>query len=478
MALGKVQMMDAGLVDRVAAHQTLAAAPREELAWLVAHGTLERFAAGEIVSHKGQPVDELYIVLSGAIAHHLDRGGGRKKVMDWRAGDVTGLLPYSRLRTAPGDSIVEQPAEVLSVHRKHIPEMIRECPNVTAALVHVMLDRARVFNASDLHDEKMVSLGRLAAGLAHELNNPASAAVRSAKLLPDALAEADEAARALGAAALTATQRAALDRVRALCLASPVTSVLSPIERADREDTITTWLEGHGGDQDAAAPLAETPLTLDALEALARELDGDALHAALRWLGAGCAARALASDVERGAGRIHDLVSAVKRFTYMDQATVKEPVDVGQGLADTLAVLASKARAKSVAVSVVVPPDLPRVPGFGGELNQVWVNLVDNALDAVGTAGRVEVSARVEGGEVVVRVTDNGPGIPAEHRSRIFDPFFTTKPVGQGTGLGLDIVQKLVRRHDGEIDVESEAGRTRFSVRLPVAAERPAAGTR
>jgi len=162
----------------------------------------------------------------------------------------------------------------------------------------------------------------------------------------------------------------------------------------------------------------------------------------------------------------------------MDQATVKEPVDVGQGLADTLAVLASKARAKSVAVSVVVPPDLPRVPGFGGELNQVWVNLVDNALDAVGTAGRVEVSARVEGGEVVVRVTDNGPGIPAEHRSRIFDPFFTTKPVGQGTGLGLDIVQKLVRRHDGEIDVESEAGRTRFSVRLPVAAERPAAGTR
>src|SRR3990172_4974403 len=426
-------MMDAGLVDRVAAHQTLAAAPREELAWLVAHGTLERFAAGEIVSHKGQPVDELYIVLSGAIAHHLDRGGGRKKVMDWRAGDVTGLLPYSRLRTAPGDSIVEQPAEVLSVHRKHIPEMIRECPNVTAALVHVMLDRARVFNASDLHDEKMVSLGRLAAG--------------------------DEAARALGAAALTATQRAALDRVRALCLASPVTSVLSPIERADREDTITTWLEGHGGDQDAAAPLAETPLTLDALEALARELDGDALHAALRWLGAGCAARALASDVERGAGRIHDLVSAVKRFTYMDQATVKEPVDVCQGRADTLAVLASKARAKSVAVSVVVPPDLPRVPGFGGELNQVWVNLVDNALDAVGTAGRVEVSARVEGGEVVVRVTDNGPGIPAEHRSRIFDPFFTTKPVGQGTGLGLDIVQKLVRRHDGEIDVESEADR-------------------
>ncbi|MFI5312520.1 MAG: ATP-binding protein, partial [Gemmatimonadales bacterium] len=443
--------------------------PREELAWLVAHGTLERFAVGEIVVHRDQTVERLFVVLSGDIAHHLDRGGGRKKVMDWKAGDVTGALPYSRMRAAPGDSIIEQATEVLSVPKAQFREMVRECPHVAAALVHVMVDRARVFNASDLHDEKMVSLGKLAAGLAHELNNPASAAARSAKLLSAALVEADDAARALGATGLTAEQRALLENVRAVCLGTPATSVLSPMERADREDALTDWLEEHGGDPDAAAPLGETPLTIATLDTLAKSLDSNALHATLRWLGAGCTARALAADIERASGRVYELVAAVKRFTYMDQATAKEPVDIAGGLSDTLAVLTAKARGKSVAVSVNVEPDLPQVSGFGGELNQVWSNLIDNALDAVGAEGRVEVWAGAVGSEVVVRVTDNGSGIPVELKDRIFDPFFTTKPVGQGTGLGLDIVRKLVRRHDGEIEMESEPGRTRFSVRLPVA---------
>ena len=180
---------------------------------------------------------------------------------------------------------------------------------------------------------------------------------------------------------------------------------------------------------------------------------------------AGCSTHQLASQIETAATRIHNLVTAVKGFTYMDQATMPKPVDIGQGLSDTLAVLNAKARGKSVKVTLDVEAGLPRIPGFGGELNQVWANLVDNALDAA--QGHVAVTARRLGPSVVVSVVDDGPGLPREIRDRIFDPFFTTKPVGQGTGLGLDIARRLVSRHLGEIEVESRPGHTEFRVALP-----------
>jgi signal transduction histidine kinase len=184
---------------------------------------------------------------------------------------------------------------------------------------------------------------------------------------------------------------------------------------------------------------------------------------------AGCNVRGLARDIERAAARVHELVTAVKGFTYMDRASSPEPVDLAKGLGDTLAVMAAKARTKSASLTVDLPPELPRVLGFGGELNQVWANLVDNALDAIADGGHVTVAARAEGTQVTVRVTDDGPGIPADVRSRVFDPFFTTKPVGQGTGLGLDIVRRLLDRNGGSIDLESEPGRTEFWVTLPAA---------
>jgi signal transduction histidine kinase len=340
---------------------------------------------------------------------------------------------------------------------------------VTAALVHAMVDRARAFKVSDLQVEKMASLGKLAAGLAHELNNPASAAARSAQLITQALSESDAASRALGAANLDPRALAMVERVRSVCCASPATAVLSPLERADREESLANWLLDHEVDDALAAPLAETDVTLALLDELAATIGGDQLGAALRWIAAGLTVRGLARDVERAASRVHELVSAVKGFTYMDRASSPESIDIAKGLTDTLAVMGAKARAKSAALTVDVPNDLPRVCGFGGELNQVWANLVDNALDAVSDEGRVMVTARVEGGKVVVRVVDDGPGIPAELLNRIFDPFFTTKPVGKGTGLGLDIVRRLVDRNDGSIEVESKPGRTEFRVGLPVA---------
>jgi signal transduction histidine kinase len=347
--------------------------------------------------------------------------------------------------------------------------MIRECNELTASLVHVMVDRARHFTSSYLHDEKLVSLGKLAAGLAHELNNPASAIARSASALSASLLRADATSRTLGSVLLTSAQIDEIEKVREACLAGDVQPVLSPLEQENREDSIAGWLSEHNAETAAAEALADTDVTFDLLDRLGRSMSGEALNAALRWLAAGCATRRLTSEIQEAASRISDMVAAIKGFTQMDRAAVPEPVDIGQGLANTLVVLRAKAKGKSVGLSMNIEKDLPFVNGFGGELNQVWANLLDNALDAVDEGGSVELAANSECDAVVVRVIDNGPGVPAEVRDRIFDPFFTTKPVGEGTGLGLDIVRRLVQRHNGGIEVDSIPGRTEFRVTLPVA---------
>jgi signal transduction histidine kinase len=458
----------AALVSRLAALPQLKAIPRTELEWLVAHGHLESYEAGVVIAPKGKRIEKLWIMLAGHLAIEVDRGVGPRRVTDWRSGDVGGMLPYSRMTGPPGDNYLEAASELLVVHERHFPEMVHRCPVFTAHTVHCMLDRARSFNTSDLQDEKMISLGKLAAGLAHELNNPASATVRGAKQLLGALAEADAAARALGAAGVTDQRFAAIEQARSACVTQPAGTVLSPIERADREDAITDWLERHDVDPALAESLAETAITIDTLDALAHATAAPTLDAALRWIAAGCTTHSLALDIEQAAARIHELVAAIKRFTYMDSQAGPGPVAVEGGLRDTIRVLAAKARAKGAAITLDIAPDLPRVYAIGSELNQVWLNLIDNALDAIPESGRVTISARAELDRVVVRVIDDGPGIPADLQPRIFDPFFTTKPPGQGTGLGLDITRRLVRLHQGDIAVHSHPGRTEFRVTLLV----------
>ena len=453
------------LVDQLAHHRTLGQAPREELEWLVAHGTMKHFEGGQIVSRVATPVDSLYVVLSGRFAIHVDRGAGPKKVMEWSGGDVGGLLPYSRLKTPPGDATVIEDTDILAVHRDCFTDLIRQCPTITTTLVHVMLDRARVFNSSDLHDEKMLSLGRLSAGLAHELNNPASAAARSATLLKDALLEAAAASRALGTARLSPESLTTLEGLRHACLGASLS--LSPIERSDREEAVSDWLESRDLEPTASSALADAGMTTEQLETLATSIGDEALQTALRSLAADCVVRSLAAEIEAATSRIHHLVAAIKRFTYMDRQA-PEMVDIAQGLRDTVTILSHKAKTKGAQIALQIADDLPRVRAFGGELNQVWSNLIDNALDAVPPRGQVEVSAATHRGAIVVRIVDNGPGVPVEIRDRIFDPFFTTKPVGSGTGLGLNIAQQLLRRNNGDIELESRPGLTQFSVSLPI----------
>ncbi len=455
------------LVARLAQHRAIGRAPRAELEWIAEHGTVRSLAVGTVVTGKGQQASDLIVLLSGHIVIRVDRGAGTHKIFEWRGGDVGGAMPYSRGTSPPNDAVVEEATELVAVPRGLLPQMIRDCPAVTTVLVHAMLDRARQFTSNDLRDEKLVSLGKLAAGLAHELNNPASAVSRGAKLLTESLDVSESAARRLGAARLSDEQLAAIDAIREMCLKAAPTVTRSTLGRSDREDELIEWLLDHGSDEQCAGPLAETGVTTEALDALAGIVDGEVLNATLKWMAAGCNVRTLSAEIESAAARIHEIVGAVKGFTYMDHAPTPESLDIRQGIMDTLAVLGGKARGKGVDIVLSLADDLPRVVGVGVELNQVWMNLIDNALDAVAPRGRVEVRAAHEMGKVVVRIADNGPGIPREIVGRIFDPFFTTKGVGKGTGMGLDIVRRLLQQHAADISVTSEPGHTEFQVRLP-----------
>jgi len=467
---------DTSLLQRLSAHRMLSSLPQREIEWIAAHGKLRHLKPGNVLTSKSGQVEGLHVVLSGHLTIYVNQGSGPRKIMEWRPGDVTGFMPYSRLVAPPGDVVAEEPTEVVTVNRADMKEMIGECHELTTILVHVMLDRARHFTSSFLHDEKLVALGKLAAGLAHELNNPVSAIARSAGALSATRTRADAAARTLGASGLTPAQAADVEKVREACLAHRDLSVLSPLQQEEREDSITEWLKKNSAETAAAEALADTPITIDMLNHLASSLKGSSLNAALDWIAADSATHRLTSEIQIAASRIHDLVASIKGFTEMDRASVPEPVDIKKGLDNTLAVLRAKAKGKSVELIMNSDNSLPQVNGFGGELNQVWVNLIDNALDAVGEGGHVELTAVHRGNSVVVSIMDNGPGIPSEIRDRIFDPFFTTKPVGEGTGLGLDIVRRLIQRHNGNIELESAPGRTEFRVTLPVAdrtSERP-----
>jgi signal transduction histidine kinase len=464
------------LIERLAAHRTIGAVPRRELAWVAEHGQVQAFPAGYTLVRTGDPVEHLWVVLTGHFSIRVHRDAGWRKVMEWRGGDVGGLLPYSRMKASPGESRTDEPTELVGVHRDLFPEMVRECHELTTTLVHVMLDRARHFRSSDLHDEKLASLGRLAAGLAHELNNPASAVARSAEVLIASLPKAEAAFRALGGLRLPPDALATFESVCEQCLSDAPQQVGSLLEQAERQEALGAWLERYGIDRSFGEALAESALTSQALEKAARELGREALAVALPALAASCTTRRLASDIQRAASRVHELVAAVKGFTYMDQATVPKPVDLARGLSDTLTILRSKAKSKSVRLSADIEPDLPTVDGFGGELNQIWSNLIDNAIDAAAGGGNVEVRAHRQDGSVVVQVVDDGPGIPREIRERMFEPFFTTRPAGDGAGLGLAIARNLIGQHEGEIDVESRPGRTEFRVTLPVGQPRSSSG--
>jgi signal transduction histidine kinase len=455
------------LVERLLLFDALRAIPRAEVEWLVLHSDHRFHATGEVLLTPNDEAREMIVQLTGRIAVYFGHGAGRRHVAESRAGSITGLLPFSRLKSPPADVLVEEAAEIVAMDKREFPALIRECPALIASLVHNMLDRARRFAAADWQDEKAISLGRLASGLAHELNNPASAASSGARRLVTVLRDVARAAHAVGLLALSSEQRALVLRVVAQCQSHECTRVRTPIDSADLDERYEKWLSAHGAPEELSILLERGEVPFETLDELARALDSDALSAALEWIALSASAAALTAEVERATHRIHDVVAAVRDFTHMDRPAVRAPVEVARGLTETIEVLRSKADAKDVLLTLQIAEALPRVSAVAPDLNQVWANLIDNAIDAAPRSGHILVRARCEGPTVVVSVTDDGTGISEEVQPRIFDPFFTTKEVGKGIGLGLDIVRRTVRNFSGEVEFESRPAHTEFRVRLP-----------
>jgi len=332
-------------------------------------------------------------------------------------------------------------------------------------LIKGVYGTARAIESTARQRESLITLGTLAAGLAHEINNPAAAAARSVSALDTACVTLLSALRGLAEGEATAAQFSALDELR-LELGT-VTAAPDPVDLADHENTIADWLDDRGVDRSwfIAPPLAAAGASVDWCDRAAGVL-GDALGPGLEWVASTLAATTLLGEVKESTRRISELVAAVRSYSQMDRGSI-QTIDVTEGIESTLVMLGHKLR-DGVEVIRAYGADVPRIDAYAGELNQVWTNLIDNAVDAMEGAGTLRITTRTDGDRVVVEFTDTGPGMPPEVAARAFEPFYTTKDVGKGTGLGLDIAQRIVaEHHGGTIGITSRPGETTLQVRLP-----------
>jgi signal transduction histidine kinase len=423
---------------------------------------------------QGDPADWMFIFLDGLFQWRGEFGGDTVS-LPAQAGDVSGVFPFSRMKrfSVTGRALTD--GRLLKFPAALFPELIQKMPELTATLVAMMSDRIREGTRIEQQRDRLVSLGKLSAGLAHELNNPASAAKRATGQMRDALVRMRNANAALWRLPLDDSEKSRIEETEATLLRSDV-APLEALALSDLEEELDSILRSHGQDNsgELSAALARCNMPPAALESLLIELGSATARDAIQRIAATAELAWHLNTIESCTTRISSLVQTVKEYTYMDQAPVQN-VDVMRSLENALGILAHKLKPK-----INVKRDYQPIPllvnTVGTELSQVWTNIIENAIDAMPGQGELQVRTFRENHFVVVEISDNGLGIPPEIRPHIFDPFFTTKGVGEGTGLGLNTVQTIVRKHGGNVQVDSKPGDTRFQVWLPFAAS-PEAGT-
>ena len=441
--------------------------PADQIEWFLSQSEERNLKTGEVYAKQGDPPDRMFVLLEGNFEWRGEFNG-ETVVIAGKVGDVTGALPFSRMKQFTVTGRVTSNGRILSFPAALFPMLIQKMPELVKRLVGVMTDRVREATRLEQQRDRLASLGKLSAGLAHELNNPAAAAKRASAQLRDTMHRIKEASVQLGQQELTPTQKAEIEK-----LESSFTQHDSPppdaLTISDLEDQIDSLLRSHGQNDlwQLSAELAQRGVKPAELESLFENLDAGTARAALVRIAASVEIASLLKEIENSTSRISELVRAIKEYTYMDQSPVQN-VDVVKSLETTLTILNHKIK-RGVTVQRDYQPIPFLVDSFGSELNQVWTNLMDNAIDAMSGKGELRVRTYRDNGCVVVEIGDNGPGISSEIRSHIFEPFFTTKAVGEGTGLGLDTVQRIVRKHKGSIQVNSTPGDTRFQVWLPLA---------
>jgi signal transduction histidine kinase len=459
-------------VSSLKTFEALKNVPAEELQWLIDNCTLIQLQDGDLLMAQGQPLTGPHFIVSGRMAIYLVQNGARKEISVFKEGDITGYLPYSRAVVATVSSYAVGTLSLLSFPTERIRELIKDHFEITQALVHVMSNRVREFTAMQQQNEKMMALGKLSAGLAHELNNPASAIVRDSVSLREHLKLEPKGFKNVIAIRMGPEQVDAVGDQLFTILSAKERPRLTLKQKSKLEQDIAGWLEEHGIENhyELTDTFVDFNFTVNDLEGFNSHIPPAYLSPVLNWIGNLLITEKMVEDIQESSRRIADLVSSVKTFTHMDRGTDKQYADIHVGIRNTLTMLGYKIKKGNITVIEEYTETLPPVKALIGELNQVWTNLIDNALDAMETNGNGTLTIKTEKERefVQVFVIDNGPGIPGEIKPKIFDPFFTTKEMGKGTGMGLEVVQRIVHQHNGSIKVNSWPGHTEFIVCFPI----------
>jgi signal transduction histidine kinase len=446
--------------------------PEPQLQWVIDNSEILYIRDGEFFFRPGMHAVGAYIMITGRIHVYDIVNQEMRDVVMLEPKAISGYLPFSRGLTINVYAQAMADSSMLLLPKETFREMISRNYELTQALVHVMTNRVRTFTSLQQQDEKMMALGKLSAGLTHELNNPAAAIVRSSASLLEHLKLEPADFKQIMAIRMEEKEVDAVEQKLWEVLDRPAKPSLTLMERTELEDKITAWLEEHQVQR--AAEIAENFLedgfTCDDLRDFKAHIPAPYLSPVFNWINSNLVTRKMVADINEASRRISDLVKSVKNFTHMDQGKGKELTDIRDGIRNTLTMLHYRFKKENVALVEEYDEKLPRINAMVGELNQVWTNLIDNALDAMEPAGRGELTIRTEKerDSAKISITDNGPGIPAEIQPRIFEPFFTTKEIGKGTGLGLDVVCRIVKQHHGSIRVQSKPGETIFVVCFPI----------
>lgn len=443
--------------------------PVSQLEWLVNQSQICTYQPGEQLSVPGSDMDRLFIFLKGEVKIEIKTGNQLRELGVFQKADISGKLPFSRMQSSVGYLTVIEECTVLETPEILFPQISTHY-ELIEAFVHIMSDRIRNFTTTQQQNEKLMALGKLSAGLAHELNNPASAMLRSATALRDNLGAKPEKFKAIMHLRLTDPQVDAINELVFRKAGNGTTNMQSLMERTALEDKLTDWMDDHDIDEgfEYASTFAEYCFNIDDLDFVKQNIDSESLAAVLGWIEDVLTTEKMVEEIEDASKRISDLVSSVKTYSHMDRGSDKEVVNIQKHLKSTLTMLNHKIKQKNIVVNVHVESNMPEFIGYVSELNQVWTNLIDNAIDAVEHGGTIEIDAKNNNGVLHMIFKDNGAGIPDDVKNKIFDPFFTTKDVGQGTGLGLDVVRKIIDKHEGRIEVHSKPGNTEFKLIFPI----------
>jgi signal transduction histidine kinase len=447
--------------------------PDEHLEWILAHSDYKEYEDGAIVLKTGEPIDEMSFLLEGKMNFYMNINGQLVYYFSFEnnelTGGVSGLLPYSRMKTTPGSSFAVGKLRLIRLHKKYFQELEQLNPDFIQSLIGYMTERARAFATTQMQQEKVSALGKLAAGIAHEMNNPAAAISRISEELDKRLKLNFKLTEELLKYSIAPEL---IRNIRELAKNKETNryAKITPLQRMQKEDELNAWLNEKGLDErnEMAETFADAGFLSDDLENIIKDIPKEALQNILDWLENLLSSELIIKDLDNASDRITLLVGAIKSHVRMDRSDDIHTTNIHEDLENTLILLGYKIRDKNIQVKKNFCDDMTEVEAYIGELNQVWTNIIDNAIYAVAQNGEITIETQCDKDNITVNITDNGIGIPKEILSRIFDPFFTTKKVGEGTGIGLDIVKNVINRHKGDIKVNSIPGKTEFIISIPV----------